>query len=503
MTGTGQGTKLSLNQLIQRATKGEKLNTHILFKPSLVYKVLRDRFWIWCDEHAPKDKKVDETTRYQKLQWQKGVEYEQAWVKEFHPTAVKIEPDFGYDALRNTLKAMLDGVPAIYQPHLWALGEEVYGKGDLLVREDSHRSDLGSFHYRVVEIKRSASLKDDHVLQAGFYNRMIGNLQGYTPKEMSIALKNNTEWVLYDDRKEREVAYVLRTWKDLRAGRLIPEPKRPPDSTDSPWRVFANQWIKEQSHLILLAGIQVKEREKLRSVGIHRVDQLWNLTLYAVNEILGNQYGKIAYHVAQAYKENRPILKPNSSLTIPRAKRHLYLDFETSDGVHPTEPAHVYLIGIYDAEAGTFTHFLGRGAEDEKRIFTEFLNYVGDPAETKLYHWTEFETGQINEVMNRWPDLRGPLTPLLASCVDLKNILQKSVYLPVPNFSIKSVAPALGFHWQEKGYGAFESMGDYWEYIDNGEEGKMTKVIQYNKDDCVAMWHVDNAIGKFFEGDNK
>ena len=122
--------KISLEELIQRTASRRKFNRHELFRPSLSYYLLKDPFWLWCAHHASKQEAVDETTRYDELRMQQGVEYEQHWVKTHHPNAVAIEPSFGFEALKNTFRAMLDGAPAIYQPHLWDLGQDTSGKGD-------------------------------------------------------------------------------------------------------------------------------------------------------------------------------------------------------------------------------------------------------------------------------------------------------------------------------------------------------------------------------------
>jgi hypothetical protein len=78
--------KVSLETLFQRATAGQKFNRYNLFRPSLSYYLLKDPFWLWCQHHAPKNAAVDETTRYEKLRMQQGVEYEQRWVKPIIPT---------------------------------------------------------------------------------------------------------------------------------------------------------------------------------------------------------------------------------------------------------------------------------------------------------------------------------------------------------------------------------------------------------------------------------
>jgi len=79
-------------------------------------------------------------------------------------------------------------------------------------------------------------------------------------------------------------------------------------------------------------------------------------------------------------------------------------------------------------------------------------------------------------------------------CVDLKEAIQSAVYLPVPSFSIKSVAPALGFHWRQKDIGAYQSMVCYWDYLENRDLFAIDRALIYNEDDCRAMWHVDQAL---------
>ncbi len=426
---------------------------------------------------------------------QQGVEFEHAWIQRNYPDAVTIKPAFGFAALKNTLEAILAGVSVIAQPQLWDLQGETYGKADLLIRDDSHASDLGPYHYHPVEVKRSKSLREYHVLQTASYNRMMARIQGYTPERLTVALPNKEEKILFSE-AEKQLDENLTRWKALRDGQWVPEPGRPPDVTDSPWRQYGNRLVETRKDLVLVAGLGARERYKLRQAGIDRLDQLWSLRLEETREILGEGYGMTAYYVAQAYKTNGPIPKPGTNLLIPRAKRHLYFDFETSDGVHPTEPPHVYLIGCWDAERDQFVKFLARGAQDEERIFTEFLDYVGEVEATRLYHWTDFEIRQMFTVMDRWPTLMGSLQALVSSCVDLKPLIQSAAYLPVPTFSIKSVAPALGFHWRQKAFGAFESMVCYWDYLEDREKGGINKAVLYNEDDCVAMWHIDQELSK-------
>ena len=489
--------RVTVEELIHRATDGRRFERHSFFRPSLVYQTLKDPFWVWCEYHAPRSEAVDETTRYDtwRLQW--GIEHEQAWIRNHYPDAVTIDPPFGFEALQNTVRVMLKGVRAIHQPQLWDLAGGTYGRADLLLRDDTRASDLGPYSYRLVEIKRSKSLRDYHVLDAAFYNRMLGRIQGYSPSEMTLVIGEAVEEVSYTGR-ETELDEILLRWRTLRDGGHMPEPGRPPGVTASPWRVYGKKLVEERKGLVLLAGVGERERERLRAAGIHRVDHLWDLGLEKACEILGNHHGTQAYYVAQAYKANQPILKRGAPLNIPRAQRHLYFDFESVDDSHPSVPPHVYLVGCWDAEQDRYDKFLAHGPEDEGRILREFLEYVGDGKSTLLYHWTDYEITQMKGVIRRWPELGAPLGDMMSSCVDLKQVIQSAVYLPVPSFSLKCVAPALGFRWRQEKFDAFESMVCYWDYLDGAGGAIMDKVFHYNEDDCRAMWHVDRDLTERF-----
>ena len=485
---------MRLRALLDRATGGERIQRRSRLSPSLVDKVLRHPFWVWCQYHAPPGEAVNEVGRYEQMRYRRGVEHEDAWVAAHYPDALAIKPDFGYEALTRTLRAMLEGVPAIHQPQLWDLGRDVYGRGDLLVRDDSHDSDLGPYHYRVIEIKRARKFRDGFALQAAFYNRTVGAIQGYTPSHVSVALRQEVLPVdvsgfgdVIDD--------VVSRWSRLRDGGKEPETRRPPDVTESPWRVYGNRLVRERRDLVLLAGVRAPERARLRDAGIRRVDDLWSRSLGEVEEILGPHHGPAAYHVARSYRTGQPVPKPGVELRIPRARRLLYFDFETADDVHPAIPPHVYLIGCWDGARDQFVRFLTRGPEDEGEVFEAFLDYVGEDVEAvRLYHWTDYEIRQMKAVMRRWPHLEGGLTRLLGSCVDLKQCIQDAVYLPVPTFSIKSVAPALGFNWRQQGFGAYDALLCYWDSIETGDRSLAEKAVRYNEDDCVAMWHVDQRL---------
>jgi hypothetical protein len=93
---------------------------------------------------------------------QQGNVWEDQYVDENFPNAYQVESRWGLEAVRETIGAMLRGESTIHGGALWLLGEDVYGKSDVLVRCDDHPSDLGDFHYRVKEVKNSKEATELH-----------------------------------------------------------------------------------------------------------------------------------------------------------------------------------------------------------------------------------------------------------------------------------------------------------------------------------------------------
>ncbi len=490
--------KPDIDELVRRATAGRRPDAARMFRPSQAYALLNDPFCLWCDYHAPKSGAVDETTRFEKLRMGWGSQYETQWVKENHADAVHIDVPWGILALRATLQAMIDGAPAIHGAHLWDLGHETYGIADLLVRLEDASSDLGPY-YEVTEVKRSREARDYHIVQAGAYNRALARIQRHSASAVQIALKDGVRGIDAGG-AEAELDKALALWKDIRDGRLKPDLPAY-DEASSPWRLYANKLLKRRGDLTLCPMFSASARNKLtRRLGVKRVKDLEDHDLADFQEALGPIAGRHTWYRYEAHRSGRPVLADGETLSIPRGKRNLYFDFETAGGEHPTVPPHAYMIGVYDLEQAKYVSFVAKGPQDEERMTREFLAYVGPPKDVCLYHWTSYELGVLADLSERHPALARPIGRVREACVDLKKCVDKRVFFGTRTYSIKEVAPFLGFHWRQEDVDAMESMVLYWEWLEDGDETKIAKVICYNEDDCRAMDHVHRALAGLERG---
>ncbi len=480
--------------LLQRALGGLELNREEHFRAGWFYHLLDDPFWIYCQHHVSDEKAVEEKTLYDEYLMQEGVEWEQYWVNKHYPDALDLNDTWGKQGLRKTVQAMSQGLRAIQGGSLWLLSEEVYGKADLLVRDSSHESDLGPFHYRVKEIKSSSSLKEYHKLQTALYDYILGEIQGYTPDTCEVVLGEGTE--------NREIEYQehlqqlhdqLEHWRQIRNGEVTPLPNGY-DRTGSPWREYGNEIIRNRNDLTLIPGIGKSTRATLQKQGINSYEAFLELGEQELIERFG-QEGKHYYWHAKAHQVGEPIFATGTSASIPRRERTLYFDLEDTTVVDDEviTRSHTYMLGAALPDRTTKI-WTAQGEETEKRMWKEFLDWLGDPSDVALYCWTMYEENRIEQAAQDHPEMEDRLIDVKQALIDLKEQVKHRPYFPVPTYSIKSVAPVCGFNWSQEDVDGLSAGVMYKQWLESGDDSIIKRVEQYNKEDVLAMLAVDRAV---------
>jgi predicted RecB family nuclease len=481
-----------LETILERATSGRQLDKTRVFKPSWFYSIIEDPFGIWCEYHAAAKDRVEETTLFDEHRMQLGNEWEDEYVAENFPKAHVIESRWGTPALHETVQAMLRGEATIHGAALWLLGEDVYGKADLLVRCDDHASDLGNYHYRVQEVKNSKEAKQYHQLQAAVYTWILAELQGYRPDSFDIVLRRGAgQQTVAFHAVADEMHRYLGKWRQIRDGQLKPDP-RGYNSTPSPWRQYANLIVKERRDVSLLPGVGLKTAAKMRGRGISSTEEIVALGVDGcVREFRGDHY----YYHALAIREGKPLFRPGESAAIQRRERLVYFDVEdtsTLDGTIVTRP-HVYMLGVATPDDETHI-FTAHGEDDEARMWSDFLDWLGDPAEVALYCWTMYEDGKIRQAASDHPHLKERLMAASASLIDLKEEVKHRPYFPTTSYSIKELAPICGFHWSQGDVDGLSAQLIYLDWLKSGDDAAIRRVEQYNREDVLAMLAVDRYV---------
>lgn len=434
---------VSLRELINRATGGRRLEVGRLFRPSQLYGLLQDPFGAWCDFHAPPEESVDETTSLDRERMDRGIDWENQYVAQRYPSAYRVREPWGEPALHVTLSAMIRGERAIHGASLWLLPQDVYGQADLLIRCDEAPSDLGPYHYRVKEIKHAARVKTHHQLQATAYSWMLGEVQGYRPASFQIVLRAGAgEQVgLIADYSE-QLQRLLTTWRRIRDGDYRPEPLAY-DSTISPWRRYANRRVVERKDLSLLPGVGPGTAERWRAAGIRSMDDLLAAGAVGCAAKLRTDHG---YYHALAHRDGRPVFRPGDVPGIERRRRLIYFDVEDTSLLDPptvTRP-HTYMLGVA-APDGTTRIWTARGERDEARMWSEFLDWLGDPRDAALYCWTRYEQGRLLQAAADHPALAARLAAATAALIDLKEQIKHRPFFRCAATRSRRWRPAAGF----------------------------------------------------------
>ena len=463
------------------------------FNASKMFSLLEDPFGIWCTFHAPAEEAVNELNRYENLKVRTDRNSRDAWIKEHFPGVEFVSATNDTDRFKGTLRAMAEGKPAVANAALWNLPASVYGSINLLRRVDEGNSVFGPYHYRIVQFKRAHDLKEHYALQVSLLNHILADIQGYTPRYCRVELKGKTtevDYLEHEERLERELAYFRR----IRDGKAKPEAHKPPKAANPPWRVYANKIVEQSKDLQMLPALSAEMRQCLKIYGMFSTDDVARAGLEKLRGILEEPYATDAYYNSVAYLHRKPVLKEEGHFPPPAKKRNLYFDFEATETFTKDNQSFVYLIGIWDKEEDKYVSFVAKTPEEEIKIFEQFYDYIKDPANTVLYHWTEYEAKKMRKMAQENKHDEQKLNLLVSLCHDLKVAVQKAFYLPAPSFSLKAAAPAFGFSWRQDDCGAMDSMVYFTNWLKTGRDELLQKVLMYNEDDCKAMLYLENKL---------
>jgi predicted RecB family nuclease len=127
-------------------------------------------------------------------------------------------------------------------------------------------------------------------------------------------------------------------------------------------------------------------------------------------------------------------------------------------------------------------------------MWTDFLDWLGDPSDVALYCWTMYEAGKLRQAAADHPILADRLIAAEGALIDLKEEIKHRPYFPVTSYSIKSVAPVCDFNWSQDDVDGLSAQLLYLEWLKSGDNSIIEKVEQYNREDVLAMVAVDRFV---------
>lgn len=402
-----------------------------------------------------------------------------------------------------TRAAMAGGADIIFQA---ALAEGAYiGYADFL-RRVAIPSVLGAWSYEVVDTKLAHRPKPKFMIQLAHYSELTASVQGRHPEYMHLVFGNRTE-------RSFRVGDYLHYYRRLRRRFdrfLADRPATLPEKCDHcgfcDWRErCAAEW-EAGDHLNRVADIGKVQIKRLRMHGIHTLAQLGNLPdgavvpgMQAETVLRLRAQATLQQHKNETGESRYELLARNPGFPMgfdrlpPPDDGDLFFDME-GDPLH--EGGLEYLFGVYfhDNGAWTFKDFWAHNRPEEKRAFTEFVDFVTEHLhrhqKAHIYHYAHYEPTAMKRLMSLHGVREAEIDQLLreGKFVDLYQIVRQAIRVSEPRYSIKN----LETFYMEKRAGDVTNAGAsivyYENWRQNGDDDLLKKIRDYNEDDCRSTY---------------
>lgn len=393
------------------------------------------------------------------------------------------------DAAEHSLQQLRDTRRPLWQP--------------AFVTPDGRRSAQPDFTYwdgeSLVVVEARLALRPaqrrDLALQLAHLRHVIAAASGVTPARFEIVSGGGETVVLEPlDADEYE-----RTVRDAEA--VLARADEPDlllaHSNCRRCMFYARCWDRAEAEgrIEILPEVQPGDVADYHALGVRTVAQLAALDPRRVPEGPRRAAAERAVRVAGAWHENRP-----EWLQVPAlpAAPVVFFDVEgDARGEEAEVPIYLWGVGVDEGDGAphAVSVVAGTDAHGDRRGWESFLARAGDLLErfpnARWLHWDSSEPLWIKRYSERLGAPPGLAERLLAACFDLKRELDRCVRLPLRSYSIKHVAPWMGFEWRNPESGSEWSLARFHRAQQSSDPDErlrlLAEVTEYNADDLWAM----------------
>src|SRR5437667_6356536 len=249
----------------------------------------------------------------------------------------------------------------------------------------------------------------------------------------------------------------------------------------------------EKDDLSLLAGMNAKERQELRSKGIFTVTQLsYTFRPRRRPKRLRDKREKYHHSIkALAIREKKIHIIGSPQLKIEGTP--VYLDVE---GLPDRD--FYYLIGVRigSGESAVQHSLWADTVEDERKIWREFLGILETVEEPVLIHYGSYETTFLKRMCEQHgePLQRSTEAEALPSAVNVLSYIFAQIYFAGLSNGLKDTAHTLGFKWAEQGFSGLNTIVSRCQWEKSHEAVFKDLITAYNVQDCEALSLVADTV---------
>lgn len=196
----------------------------------------------------------------------------------------------------------------------------------------------------------------------------------------------------------------------------------------------------------------------------------------------------------------KPVPYFRAAVTLPANPREIFFDIETD----PMRDL-CYLHGFVVRESGNavgeqFVAFFAEEETDdaEREAFAAAWAFLMQHREFIVYHYSKYERTLYRKLQQKYPQVC-PVEAVeeLFSAGRSFDLYYDAVTLaewPTLDWSIKSIAPFLGFRWRDADPSGASSIEWFDEWVRTRNAAIKRRILDYNEDDCRAMRVVLDAM---------
>jgi len=469
--------------------------TEDVITASTLYDYCISPFMVYCKQFGPEDKK-DALTEFQKFLFEQGRTHEKQTIETEYPEAERLEYETEEEGFRLLLQGMKKGAEALCGLPVFYLPEGLKGRFDVVEKRDTEHSIFGNYHYVVKEIKLAKNIQKGHILQAAFYNYVLGKIQGFTPPAFYMINRDREETEIVFD--ELELLRIIEDIREILRGKNV-NPTY--GACQWPWETYNNNEAIRRRDVSLVCGVGPSFKQKLTRIGICTTDDLAKAKIANLVEIRG-----IGEKTAQKFSLNSRAIVSNECIPIglcefPEKRTEIFLDLEgTGQQIGGTELVAIdYLTGVLTRtkEKEVYTPFIAHDLSKEEEMFREFVDWLLGQDDFIIYHWHNYERDHLKKMAERYELSEKNRRTIFTNMRDLYKDAVSSFAFPTYSNGLKEIANYMGYKWKHPDVTALESITFYLQYVEAPEKNrhKMQKVMDYNEDDCRATMLVKDWLG--------
>jgi uncharacterized protein len=372
-------------------------------------------------------------------------------------------------------------------------------------------SKWGSYKYLPAVYKLGYKTTKEHLFDLAFSSILLDSFQESKIEKglviSSFDKKVNVEEIYLDKKLRKKVLNVLLNLNECLKGFMPEITQDRKKCSICSWQKFCDKEAKENGYLTDIDGIGSKTASLLEKNGIANTHALASYSEKQLGEKLSTfkdqKYEKASIFVkqAQAYISGEPYLISNKNDTedlLEKICSGFYIfDIESNpDSKHDFLYGFLKINNLFTKKEDLIYKSILNLRNNKEESYRQIIQLLFAQKQWPVLHYGETEKIAIFNIAKELNFNLKEIDSLTSRFIDLHTLIRKSWILPLKNYSLKTVSSWLGFEWGQKNVSGSKAL--YWwiQYQITKNEIFLKKIIQYNKDDCLATLKITEYLIK-------